>query len=163
MHSTEWCVDPLINGRHLPVPPPPVWFLPQSRHPFKVEIVGSNLVGGIPASVGEGARPRRRSDVVDLDPIATLGAVEEQELRVLGHRAPRVDHRLVQALAAMRALHAKVEPLVAGDVLAAHQRPRRGSAPGGSQPGLGAGAASPSAAASASRVASVLSSRASIG
>jgi hypothetical protein len=59
-------------------------------------------------------------DVVDLDPIAAVRTVEQEKLRVLRGRAPRVDVRLVHLLAAARALVAQLEPLVAGDVLPAH-------------------------------------------
>jgi hypothetical protein len=98
-----------------------------------------------------------RSDVVDLDAVAAIGAPQQEQLRILGDRAPRVDIGLGHLLATARALVAQLQPLVARDVLAAH-RQRRSTEGGGAQPGFGpSGASSPaSAAAIAARVSSAL-------
>src|SRR5687768_7696650 len=99
-----------------------------------------------------------RSDVVDSDAVASVRAVEEQQLRIVGDGTPRVHVRLRDLLAAAWALVAHVEPLVARNVLAPHQR--RSGGGGGAQPGFGPGGGSPSgasAAAIAARVCSALS------
>ena len=44
-----------------------------------MEITGSNPVGGT------------TSDVVDLDPVAAVGAIQQQQLGVVRHRAPSED------------------------------------------------------------------------
>ena len=99
--------------------------------------------------------------MVDLYAIATVGAVKEQELRILRHRSPGVDVGLADLLATARALVAQLQPLVAGNVLAAHRAQRRSGRGGGAQPGFGPvnGASLPggaSAATMAARVSSAL-------
>ena len=64
---------------------------------------------------------RGRSDVVDLHPIPAIGTVEHEQLRIIGDRTPGVDIGLADALTAARTLVADIQPLIAGDVLAAHQ------------------------------------------
>ena len=102
--------------------------------------------------------------MVDLDSLSAVGAVEEQQLGVLRHGAPGVDHLLADALAAVRALRPHLQPLVAWHVLAAHYS--LGSSligGGGAHPGLptglvalGASGAAPSAAMIAARVRSAI-------
>ena len=95
--------------------------------------------------------------MVDLDAVAAVPAVEQQQLRILRHRAPSVDVGFSDLLAAARTFVAELEPLIARDVLAAHQR--RATGGGGSQPGLGpAGASDSPADASAATIAARVSS-----
>src|SRR5689334_4729370 len=115
--------------------------------------------------------------MVDLDPVSAVGAVDEQQLGILSHRAPGIHVALVQLLTAVGAFRTDLKPLVAGDVLTPHQcssasasavAPPRADgvafAPGGgggSQPGFGADASPPGApAAIAARASSVRASRA---
>ena len=108
-----------------------------------------------------------RSDVVDLDSIAAVRAEEQEQLGVLGDRTPGVDVGLADLLSAPGTLVSQVEPLVAGDVLPAHQRPSGElGGGGGAHPGfgpVGASAPSASAAAMAARVSSSLGDGASSG
>jgi hypothetical protein len=100
------------------------------------------------------------SDVVDLDPVAAVLAVEQEELRILRHRPPGVDVFLGDPLSAAGTLVAQLEPLVARDVLSAHVAgQRRSGGGGGAQPGFGpVGGASVPAVESAATIAARVSS-----
>lgn len=88
-------------------------------------VVGRRSRSWLQDGPGGAASPRSASapewsDVVDLDPVTTVGAVEQKELRIVRHGPPRIDVGLADLFPAARALVAHVKPLVAGDVLSTH-------------------------------------------
>src|SRR5262245_4369729 len=81
----------------------------------------NDRLGPVKVEAGRGSpRPSSVLDVIDLHAVTAVGAVQQEELRIVRRWTPGVDIGLVELLAAPRALVAELEPLVARDVLAAH-------------------------------------------